>query len=109
MFRWVLTIFLAVVVFSSLLPWLEKLGIGRLPGDLRFRLFGRDFSFSVCLDDTDFAGRVVAGARLQVKAIAQKNAGFAPILQRWPIKVFTLFRRHFNIMNRQAWQQSGGC
>jgi len=45
MFRWVLTIFLAVVVFSSLLPWLEKLGIGRLPGDLRFRLFGRHFSF----------------------------------------------------------------
>ncbi|MCH8617807.1 DUF2905 domain-containing protein [Undibacterium sp. TS12] len=45
MFRWVLTIFLVVVVFSSALPWLEKLGIGRLPGDLRFKLFGRSFSF----------------------------------------------------------------
>lgn len=44
LFRWILTIFLAVVVFSSLLPWLEKLGIGRLPGDLRFKLFGRSFS-----------------------------------------------------------------
>ncbi len=44
MIRWVLVIFLAVIVFSSLLPWLERLGIGRLPGDLRFRLFGRDFS-----------------------------------------------------------------
>lgn len=43
--RWVVTIFIVVVVFSSLLPWLEKLGIGRLPGDLRFRLFGRTFSF----------------------------------------------------------------
>lgn len=43
--RWVLTIFIAVVVFSSLLPWLEKLGIGRLPGDVRFKLFGRNFSF----------------------------------------------------------------
>jgi hypothetical protein len=42
--RWVVVIFLAVIVFSSLLPWLEKLGIGRLPGDLRFRLFGRTFS-----------------------------------------------------------------
>lgn len=41
MFRWVLTIFLALVVFSSLLPWLEKLGIGRLPGDVRFTLFGK--------------------------------------------------------------------
>lgn len=41
MFRWLLTIFLALVIFSSLLPWLEKLGIGRLPGDVRFSLFGR--------------------------------------------------------------------
>jgi hypothetical protein len=40
----VVVIFLAVIVFSTLLPWLEKLGIGRLPGDLRFRLFGRNFS-----------------------------------------------------------------
>jgi hypothetical protein len=41
MIRWVLTIFLALVVFSATLPWLEKLGIGRLPGDVRFTLFGR--------------------------------------------------------------------
>jgi hypothetical protein len=39
--RWFLVIFLALIVFSAALPWLEKLGIGRLPGDLRFRLFGR--------------------------------------------------------------------
>lgn len=44
MIRWVLVIFIAVIVFSTLLPWLEKLGIGRLPGDLRFKLFGRVFS-----------------------------------------------------------------
>jgi len=43
MFRWLLTIFLALVVFSAMLPWLEKLGVGRLPGDLRFRIFGRTF------------------------------------------------------------------
>lgn len=43
MIRWVLTIFIALVVFSALLPWLEKLGIGRLPGDLRFKLFGKTF------------------------------------------------------------------
>lgn len=41
MIRWFLVIFVAVIVFSAALPWLEKLGIGRLPGDLRFRLFGR--------------------------------------------------------------------
>jgi hypothetical protein len=44
MIRWVLTIFLALIVFSAVLPWLEKLGIGRLPGDVRFTLFGRKFS-----------------------------------------------------------------
>jgi hypothetical protein len=43
MFRWLVTIFLALVVFSSLLPWLEKLGVGRLPGDLRFSIFGKKF------------------------------------------------------------------
>jgi hypothetical protein len=43
MFRWLFIIFLVLIVFSSALPWLEKLGIGRLPGDVRFRLFGREF------------------------------------------------------------------
>lgn len=44
MIRWVLVIFIALIVFSALLPWLEKLGVGRLPGDLRFKLFGRVWS-----------------------------------------------------------------
>lgn len=43
MIRWVVVIFIALLVFSHLLPWLEKLGIGRLPGDFRFKLFGRIF------------------------------------------------------------------
>lgn len=43
MIRWVLTIFIALVVFGAALPWLEKLGIGRLPGDVRFTLFGKQF------------------------------------------------------------------
>lgn len=42
--RWMLVIFIALIVFSALLPWLEKLGIGRLPGDFRFKLFGRIFN-----------------------------------------------------------------
>jgi hypothetical protein len=41
MIRWVLTIFIALIVFSALLPWLEKLGVGRLPGDVSFSLFGK--------------------------------------------------------------------
>lgn len=43
MFRWFLTIFVALIVLSAALPWLEKLGFGRLPGDIRFTLFGRRF------------------------------------------------------------------
>ena len=41
MIRWVAVIFLGLTVFPFLLPWLQGLGIGRVPGDLRFRLFGR--------------------------------------------------------------------
>ncbi len=44
MIRWVFAIFIGLTVFSALLPWLEKLGIGRLPGDIKFKLFGRVFS-----------------------------------------------------------------
>lgn len=44
MIRWVLAIFIGLIVFSALLPWLEKLGIGKLPGDLHFKLFGKVFS-----------------------------------------------------------------
>jgi len=38
--RWFIVIFLALVLLSSLLPWLERMGLGRLPGDLNFSLFG---------------------------------------------------------------------
>lgn len=42
MLRWTLTIFLSVIILSSALPWLKRIGLGRLPGDVRFRLFGRE-------------------------------------------------------------------
>ena len=41
MFRWFLSIFIALVLFSALLPWLQRIGVGRLPGDLRFTVFGK--------------------------------------------------------------------
>ena len=43
MIRWLIVVFLALVIFSGLRPWLEKMGLGKLPGDFRFRLFGREF------------------------------------------------------------------
>jgi len=41
MIRWLIVTFLIVILLSSLLPWLERLGIGRMPGDLRFSIFGK--------------------------------------------------------------------
>ncbi|MEN9780820.1 MAG: hypothetical protein RL014_1968 [Pseudomonadota bacterium] len=43
MFRWLIVIFLALIFISWLSPLLQKLGVGRLPGDFRFRLFGREW------------------------------------------------------------------
>ena len=43
MIRWLLVTFLALLLFSGLRPWLEKFGLGKLPGDFRFRLFGREW------------------------------------------------------------------
>jgi len=43
MIRWVIAIFIGLTVFSALLPWLEKLGVGRLPGDVHFKFFGKSF------------------------------------------------------------------
>ena len=43
MIRWLIAIFLFLLVFSNVFRWLEKIGLGRLPGDFRFRLFGREF------------------------------------------------------------------
>ena len=38
MIRWVAAIFIALFVFYPLLPFLDRVGVGRLPGDIRFRL-----------------------------------------------------------------------
>lgn len=43
MIRWLIVVFLALLLFSGLRHWLEKLGLGRLPGDFRFRIFGHEF------------------------------------------------------------------
>jgi hypothetical protein len=40
MIRWVVAIFVALAVFYPLLPILEKLWVGRLPWDVRFRWRG---------------------------------------------------------------------
>ena len=44
MWRYVLVVFVALVCISWLQPLLQRIGLGRLPGDFRFRLLGRDWS-----------------------------------------------------------------
>jgi len=41
--KWLIAVALALFIFSGLTPWLRRIGFGRLPGDFRFRLRGRDF------------------------------------------------------------------
>ncbi len=43
MLRWALVSLLALVLISWAQPLLQRLGLGRLPGDFRFRLFGREW------------------------------------------------------------------
>jgi hypothetical protein len=43
MFRWLIVVLLALILINGMTPWLQKLGFGRLPGDLRFKIFGREF------------------------------------------------------------------
>ncbi len=42
--RLIASLLVALLVLALLQPWLQRLGIGRLPGDLRFRLRGREYS-----------------------------------------------------------------
>jgi hypothetical protein len=42
--KWLIATVIALFLFSGAMPWLRRLGIGRLPGDFNFRLFGRDWS-----------------------------------------------------------------
>jgi hypothetical protein len=42
MIRWVIVVFLALVLISWFSPVMQKLGFGKLPGDIRFKLFGRE-------------------------------------------------------------------
>ena len=44
MWRWLLAIFIILLLVNAVTPWFKKIGFGRLPGDLNFKLFGREFN-----------------------------------------------------------------
>ena len=44
MLKWLLTTALALVVMTAAMPWLaRRFGIGRMPGDMRFTVRGREY------------------------------------------------------------------
>ena len=45
MFKWLLTLILALLVMGAMTPWLRKFGFGRLPGDFEFERDGKRYSF----------------------------------------------------------------
>lgn len=59
MIRWFIVVFLALMLISWLTPALQRLGFGKLPGDLRFRLFGREWN--VPLASTVLLSMIAAG------------------------------------------------
>jgi len=44
MLKWLLTLVVALVVLTAVSPWLARLGLGRLPGDMTIRMRGRLYS-----------------------------------------------------------------
>ncbi len=47
MLRWLFVIFLSLLIFNGLSTWLEKLGLGRLPGDFHFKIGGRQWHLPI--------------------------------------------------------------
>lgn len=47
MSRWLITVGVVLVVLGIAWPWLAKLGLGRLPGDIRIERDGFTFYFPV--------------------------------------------------------------
>jgi hypothetical protein len=41
--KWLVTLAVAVVVLTALSPWLARFGLGRLSGDVRVRMKGREY------------------------------------------------------------------
>ena len=47
MLKWLLTLVIALLILGFATPWLRRLGVGRLPGDVSIRRDGRQYSFPI--------------------------------------------------------------
>ena len=47
MLKWLLTVVVALLVMGALTPWLRRLGLRRMPGDITIERGGRQYSFPI--------------------------------------------------------------
>jgi hypothetical protein len=45
--KWLLTLAIALLVLGALNPWLRRLGLRRMPGDITIERDGKQFSFPI--------------------------------------------------------------
>jgi hypothetical protein len=43
--KWLLAVVIALLLFGGLTPWLRRMGLGRLPGDISFERDGKRYEF----------------------------------------------------------------
>ena len=82
MTRWLIVVFVALLLINAVTPWLQKLGFGRLPGDIRFKIFGREIF--IPLASTIILSLVCAGISkvLLTALLCQAELGVPALLLR---------------------------
>jgi DUF2905 family protein len=45
LFKWLIVVIVAVALVGWFTPLLRRVGLGQMPGDIRFRRNGREYSF----------------------------------------------------------------
>lgn len=63
MIRWMLLIFILLVLLNSATGLIRKVGLGRLPGDFTFRLLGREV-FIPCASAVLVTVLIMGGVKL---------------------------------------------
>ena len=47
MLKWLLTLVIALLILGFAAPWLRRVGLGRLPGDISIQRDGRQYFFPI--------------------------------------------------------------
>ncbi len=47
MLKWLLTLVIALLILGFATPWLRRVGLGRMPGDINIQRDGRQYSFPI--------------------------------------------------------------